>query len=461
MIPVILSGGHGSRLWPLSRKNKPKQFLTLLGEQTLFQQALSRLDGLDDLQAPIIVCNNKHRFMVAEQLQQLETVEPTIILEPVSRNTAPALAIAALQSMSKGDDPILLALAADHLIQDIPTFHRAISEARLQAEAGLLVTFGIVPTSANVAYGYIQVDEMRPVSKIKSFVEKPDADLAKSYVVSGDYYWNSGMFVFKASTLIAELKQYSPDLLNCCREALAKSRDDLDFIRLGNDAFEGCYSNSIDYAVMEHTDKAVVIPLDVAWNDVGTWDALWASSPHDDDGNTLQGDVMIDDVKNSYVHSENRLVSVLGLDDVIVVETADAVLVSHKKSASKIRNIVQGLTQEKRREVDSHRLHHRPWGSYELLTEGDNHLVKHIIVKPRSSLSLQLHHHRAEHWIVVKGTAQVTCDGDVSVLAENESTFIPVGIKHRLHNPTESPLEIIEVQTGAYLGEDDIVRFEG
>ncbi len=460
MIPVILSGGSGTRLWPLSRKQKPKQFLTLFGDKTLFQQSLSRLDGLDNMQAPIVVCNNEHRFLVAEQLQQLDITNATIILEPVSRNTAPALAIAALQAMANGDDPILLVLAADHLIKDISAFHRAIDEAKVQAEAGFLVTFGIVPTSPNIAYGYIQVDENRAVSKVKAFVEKPDLESAKSYVESGDYFWNSGMFVFKASILIAELEKYAPEMLNSCRDALAKGVYDLDFLRLECDEFAKCCSESIDYAVMEHTDKAVVIPLDAGWNDVGSWDSLWECSPRDDDGNALQGDVMINEVKNSYIHSEGRLVAVLGLDDVVVVETADAVMVAHKNSVDRVKGVVHRLTQAQRSEADSHRLCYRPWGSYESLDSGDKYQVKRITVKPGLSLSLQLHHYRAEHWIVVKGIAEVTCDGKVSLLSENESTFIPVGIKHRLHNPTDMPLEIIEVQSGSYLGEDDIVRFK-
>ena len=460
MIPVILSGGSGSRLWPLSRQQKPKQFLSLFGDETLFQQSLSRLDGLESMQAPIVVCNNEHRFLVAEQLQQLDIVNPTIILEPVSRNTAPALAVAALQSMASGDNPILLALPADHLINDVSVFHQAIDKAKVQAEAGLLVTFGIVPTSPNIAYGYIQVNKKMPVSKVKHFVEKPSRELAKDYIASGRYYWNSGMLVFKASTLITELEKYAPEMLNSCRDALDKGVYDLDFLRLECDAFELCCSDSIDYAVMEHTDKAVVIPLDAGWNDVGSWDSLWECSPLDDDGNALQGDVMINDVKNSYIHSEERLVSVLGLDNVVVVETADAVMVAHKNSVDRVKELVHHLEQAQRTEIDSHRLCYRPWGSYELLDSGEQYQVKRITVKPGLSLSLQLHYYRAEHWIVVKGKAEVTCDGKVSFLSENESTFIPVGIKHRLHNPTDMPLEIIEVQSGSYFGEDDIVRFE-
>jgi mannose-1-phosphate guanylyltransferase len=460
MIPVIMSGGSGTRLWPLSRNHKPKQFLALFGDNTMFQETLVRLTGLDDLESPIIVCNNDHRFMLAEQLQQIAVIEPTIILEPFGKNTAPALAIAALQAMASGKDPILLALAADHVINNIDAFHHAIALAKVEAENGLLVTFGIVPTSPNTGYGYIQADEKNTVSNVKAFVEKPDLDAAINYVASGNYYWNSGMFLFKASTLIAELEQYSPDILNSCRDALAKGASDLDFIRLDSDAFEACPADSIDYAVMEHTDKAVIVPLDAGWNDVGSWSSLWECAEQDDDSNVLQGDVMIDDVQNSYIHSEHRLVSVLGLDHIVVVETADAVMVASKDRAQNVKEIVNRLNKAQRPEAETHRLCYRPWGHYDSIDSGERFQVKRITVKPGASLSLQMHHHRAEHWIVVTGTAEVTCEDEIRLLSENESTFIPVGKKHRLHNPGRVPLEIIEVQSGSYLGEDDIVRFE-
>tara|TARA_R110001583_G_C5671425_1_gene411182 strand:- start:7468 stop:8868 length:1401 start_codon:yes stop_codon:yes gene_type:complete len=460
MIPVIMSGGSGTRLWPLSRKHKPKQFLALFGDNTMFQETLHRLTGLDDLQPPIIICNNDHRFMVAEQLQQLAVTEPTIMLEPFGKNTAPALAIAALQAMALGDDPILLVLAADHVINDIAAFHHAIALAKIEAEKGLLVTFGIVPTSPNTGYGYIQADEKNAISNVTAFVEKPDLDTAINYVASGNYYWNSGMFLFKASTLITELEKYSPDIVTSCRDALTKGQSDLDFIRLDSDAFETCPADSIDYAVMEHTDKAVVVPLDAGWNDVGSWSSLWECAEQDDDSNVLQGDVMIDDVQNSYIHSEHRLVSVLGLDHIVVVETADAVMVASKDSAQNVKEIVNRLNKEQRPEAETHRLCYRPWGHYDSIDHGERFQVKRITVKPGASLSLQMHHHRAEHWIVVTGTAEVTCEDKVSLLSENESTFIPVGKKHRLHNPGRVPLEIIEVQSGSYLGEDDIVRFD-
>jgi len=460
MIPVIMSGGSGTRLWPLSRKHKPKQFLALFGDNTMFQETLHRLDGLKDLQSPIVVCNHDHRFMVAEQLHELDVNEPTILLEPFGRDTAPALAIAALQAMATGNDPILLVLAADHVIQDVATFHQAIETAKIQAEKGLLVTFGIVPTSPNTGYGYIQAAEKEKVSKVKAFVEKPDLDTAVSYVTSGDYYWNSGMFMFKASTLITELEQYSPEILNSCRDALDKGQTDLDFIRLDKKAFKNCPANSVDYAVMEQTDKAVVVPLDAGWNDVGSWPSLWECAQQDDNSNVLQGDVMIDDVQNSYIHSEHRLVSVLGLDDIVVVETADAVMIASKDSAQNVKSVVNRLVKEQRPEAENHRLCYRPWGHYDSIDHGDRFQVKRITVNPGASLSLQMHHHRAEHWIVVTGTAKVTCEDTVTLLSENESTYIPVGKKHRLHNPGRVPLEIIEVQSGSYLGEDDIVRFD-
>ncbi len=460
MIPVIMSGGSGTRLWPMSRKHKPKQFIALFGDNTMFQNTLSRLDGVDGLQAPIVVCGNDHRFMVAEQLHELNVDSPEIILEPIGRNTAPALAIAALQAMESGEDPILLVLAADHVIENIPSFHKAIAIAKKQAEEGKLVTFGIVPTVPNTGYGYIQADEKSVVSKVKAFVEKPNLETATQYVASGDYYWNSGMFIFKASTLIIELERYAPLILSSCREALGKGVKDLDFTRLDAGAFTACPADSIDYAVMEQTDKAVVVPLDAGWNDVGSWSSLWECAEQDDDKNVLQGDVMIDEVTDSYIHSEHRLVSVLGLHDVVVVETADAVMVASKDSAQNVKNIVSRLIKQGRTEAENHRLCYRPWGHYDSVDAGSRFQVKRISVNPGASLSLQMHHHRAEHWVVVSGTAQVTCGDKVMLLSENQSTYIPLGTKHRLHNPGKTQLEMIEVQSGSYLGEDDIVRFE-
>ena len=460
MVPIIMSGGSGTRLWPLSRVHTPKQFLSLFGKNTMFQETLDRLAGLADVEPPIIVCNNDHRFTVADQLHKLGIDKPTIILEPIGRDTAPAIAVAALQAVSDGSDPILLVLAADHVISDVLAFHEAINLAKQQAEAGLLVTFGIVPTSPNTGYGYIQADEKKTTSKVKAFFEKPNLKTAESYIASGDYYWNSGMFMFKASTLITELERFQPRIISSCRETLKKSQKDLDFIRLDENTFKSCSTISIDYALMEKTDKAVVVPLNAGWNDVGSWSSLWECAKKDSDNNALQGDVIIDDVGDSYIHSEHRLVTVLGLDNVIVVETADAVLITHKDRAQNVKKIVNRLAIDQRSEVKNHRLCYRPWGYYDSIDKGERFQVKRITVNPGASLSLQMHHHRAEHWIVVKGSAQVTCGDKTCLLSENESTYIPVGYKHRLHNPGRVPLQIIEVQSGSYLGEDDIVRFE-
>ena len=460
MIPVIMSGGSGTRLWPLSRKHKPKQFLALFGEQTMFQQTLERVLEIDYMEPPLVICNNDHRFMVAEQLQELGVKQPTIVLEPYARNTAPALAIAAMQAITADDDPILLVLAADHRIDNVPAFHHAIEEARLQAEAGCLVTFGVVPTCAHTGYGYIEAVDKDAISPVKAFVEKPDPVTAEHYVASGNYYWNSGMFVFKASTLLKELEKFAPEIVSHCREALDKAQQDLDFLRLDADSFATCPSDSIDYAVMEKTDNAVVVPLDAGWNDVGSWSSLWECAEQDHDNNVIKGDVLLDEVHNAYVHSESRLVAVMGLDDVVVVETADAVMVTSKEKAQDVKNIVSKLKEQGRSEAEIHRLCYRPWGYYDCIDDGERFQVKRISVRPGASLSLQMHHHRAEHWVVVKGTAEVICGDEVKMISENESTFIPLGTKHRLRNPGRVPLEVIEVQSGSYLGEDDIVRFE-
>lgn len=460
MIPVIMAGGSGTRLWPLSRKHKPKQFLALFGENTMFQETLERLNGVQDIQAPIVICNDEHRFMVAEQLQEISLHSSSIILEPVGRNTAPAIAIAALKAQDNGDDPVLLVLAADHTINDVARFQQVISDAKKQAEEGALVTFGIVPTSPHTGYGYIQADAKNTISPVEAFVEKPDYEKATEYMNSGHYYWNSGMFMFKASTLILELEKHAPDILSSCKEALSKGTKDLDFIRLDTTAFTNCRADSIDYAVMEHTNKAVVVPLDAGWSDVGSWESLWACSSQDAKKNVVQGDVLVDEVENSYIHSEHRLVSVLGLDNIIVVETADAVMVASKDKTQHVKRIVNQLLENQRDEADNHRLCYRPWGHYDSIDLGDRFQVKRITVNPGASLSLQMHHHRAEHWIVVSGTAEVTCDDKVMLLSENQSTYIPIGAKHRLHNPGRVALEMIEVQSGSYLGEDDIIRFE-
>ena len=460
MIPIIMSGGSGTRLWPLSRQNMPKQFLSLFGEYSLFQDTITRLSGLDSVDSPIVVCNEEHRFMVAEQLQKIGVKTADILLEPCARNTAPAIALAALQAQAKGDDPTLLVLAADHVISDTASFHNAITLAAEQAELGHLVTFGIVPTMAHIGYGYIKAQEKGAVSPVEAFVEKPDSEKAASYLASGHYYWNSGMFMFKASTIISELERYAPEIVTCCREALASSVEDLDFIRVGKAEFSASPADSLDYALMEKTDKAVVIPLDAGWSDVGSWSSLWENHTQDDEQNVLIGDVVTDEVSNAYIHSEHRLVTVLGLDNIVVVETPDAIMVADKSKAENIKQVVEMLKTQQRKEVTTHRKCYRPWGYYDGIDEGARFQVKRICVNPGESLSLQMHHHRAEHWVVVIGTAEVTCDDKVTLLAENESTFIPLGSVHRLHNPGRLPLEMIEVQSGHYLGEDDIVRFD-
>jgi len=455
-----LSGGSGTRLWPLSRKHKPKQFLNLFGDNTLFQDTLSRLDGMMELQDPIVVCNHEHRFMVAEQLQELGVDNADIILEPFGRNTAPAIAIAALQALKLNDDPLLFILPADHIIHDIDGFHHAVHIAREHAEKVSLVTFGVVPTLPNTGYGYLEATDKDCISAVKAFVEKPDVATAQIYVDSGNHYWNSGIFLFKASTFLNELELYAPEILNVCRLALSASQKDLDFIRLDEAAFQHCPSGSIDYAVMEKTSKAIVVPLDIGWSDVGSWSSLWECVEQDADRNFLRGDVIIDDVQNSYIHSEHRLVSVLGLQDLVVVETADAVMIANKNSVQNVKSVVNQLIKSGRPETKFHRLCYRPWGYYDCIDTGERFQVKRLIVNTGASLSLQMHHHRAEHWIVVSGIAKVTCGGKVSILRENESTYIPLGTIHKLENVGKELLAIIEVQSGHYLGEDDIVRFD-
>jgi mannose-1-phosphate guanylyltransferase/mannose-6-phosphate isomerase len=426
----------------------------------MFEQTIQRLFGLEEIENPLIVCNNEHRFMVAEQLQGLGILGADIVLEPFGKNTAPAIAVAAIQAMKNNDDPILLVLSADHIIENIPLFHQAIKVAQEQASLGHLVTFGIVPSSAHTGYGYIEVNEKNTTSTVNAFIEKPNLETAIRLVESGTHYWNSGMFMFKASVFLKELEIFSPEIVRYAKQAVEKSVRDLDFIRLNAEAFEQCPSDSIDYAVMEKTNKAWVVPLDAGWNDVGSWSSLWECSEKDDNNNFLKGDVIVTDVCNAYIHSDHRLVSVVGLTDVVVIETADAILVAHKDRVQDVKTIVDRLKLNNRMEADNHRLCYRPWGHYDSVDEGNRFQVKRITVKPGASLSLQLHHHRAEHWVVVKGTAEVTCDDKVSLLSENESTYIPVGKTHRLRNPGRVPLEIIEIQSGSYLGEDDIVRFD-
>ena len=466
LVPVILSGGSGTRLWPLSRELHPKQLLPLVNESTLLQDTAHRLEGISDCANPIVVCNEEHRFMVAEQLRQLGIRPAAIVLEPIGRNTAPAAVLAAeeAQRLWPDDDPILLVLPADHVILDGPKFVAAVEVGVEAALAGRLVTFGIVPSAPETGYGYIRsgapagkVDVVRPIAE---FVEKPDAATAESYIKSGDYYWNSGMFMFGASTYLAEVERFAPAMRSACRRAIEASTRDLDFIRADQEAFSASPSDSIDYAVMEHTDAGVVIPLDAGWSDVGSWSALWEIGAQDEDGNVVYGDVLSSDTRNCYLRADGRLIATIGLEDCVVVDTADALLVARRDRVQDVKSIVGQLRDLQRSEARLHRRVARPWGSYEGIGGSDRYQVKCIIVSPGASLSLQMHYHRAEHWIVVKGTAEVTRGSETFLLSENESTYIPLGETHRLANPGKVPLELIEVQSGAYLGEDDIVRYE-
>lgn len=463
MKPVVLAGGSGSRLWPKSRAALPKQFLRLTSNLTMLQDTVARLEGTQAEQ-PIVICNDSHRFLVAEQLRQQNIEHGGILLEPMGRNTAPAIALAALHASLNGEDPTLLVLAADHLINDNEAFHKAIAQAEVLAEQGKLVTFGIVPDSAHVGYGYIRsgakVAQVEVGFDVAEFVEKPDLATAQQYVDSGNYFWNSGMFLFKANRYLEELEKYAPDMLDICKRAIATEAPDLEFVRVDADIFATCPDDSIDYAVMEKTDAAAVVPLDAGWSDVGSWSSLWETAKEKDENqNVIIGDAILDDVHNSYINAEQRLISVVGLDDVVVVETKDAVLVAHKDKVQNIKNVVNKLKAEKRPEFEFHREVFRPWGSYDSIDNGERFQVKRITVKPGEKLSVQMHHHRAEHWIVVAGTAKVTNGEETLLLCENQSTYIPVGVIHALENPGKIPLELIEVQSGTYLGEDDIVRF--
>lgn len=463
LTPVILSGGSGSRLWPLSREHYPKQLLALIGEDTLLQATVKRLIGLPGQSAPLMVCNETHRFLVAEQLRRIGISPSHIILEPIGRNTAPATAVAALISMNYHPETLLLILPADHLIAQVETFQNAVKAGVPLAQAGYLVTFGIVPTHPETGYGYINARESiedTVVLSVERFVEKPDFETAKQYVDSGEYYWNSGMFLFKASRYLEELEKFAPNIVGACRQAIDNALEDKDFLRLDPAAFRACPSNSIDYAVMEHTHAAAVVPLDAGWSDVGAWSSLWEVSEQDSNGNVIIGDVLLEDVRNCYLRADNRLLAVIGVEDQIIVETADAILVVHKDQVQSVKNIVSRLKAADRPEANLHRKVYRPWGSYEGIDNETRFQVKHITVNPGASLSLQMHYHRSEHWVVVKGTAQITRGEDTFILSENQSTYIPLGIKHRLANPGKLPLEIIEIQSGSYLGEDDIVRYE-
>jgi mannose-1-phosphate guanylyltransferase/mannose-6-phosphate isomerase len=462
-IPVILCGGVGSRLWPLSRELYPKQLIDLVGGGTMLQATLARLEGIPGCAEPILVAGDEHRFMVAEQLRAAGRRPLSIVLEPEGRNTAPAVAVAALLAAAEGGDPCLLVLPADHMIGDADAFRAGVARARAQAEAGNLVTFGIPPEHPETGYGYIQKGEPLPgdgAFRVARFVEKPDRERAEQFLKSGDYYWNSGMFAFRASVYLEELKAHAPDMLAACEAAVAGAARDMDFTRLAAQPFMACPSNSIDYAVMEPTSRAAVVPVSMDWSDVGSWRAVWGAGGPDPEGNVLVGDVVASGVKDSYIRAESRLVAAVGLTDHVVVETPDAVLVAPKGRAQDVKAIVAALKAKGRSEVSVHRTVYRPWGAYTVLEIADRFQVKKITVNPGAALSLQMHHRRAEHWVVVTGTARVTRGDDVFDLTENQSTYIPVETKHRLENPGTVPLEMVEVQSGDYLGEDDIVRFD-
>jgi mannose-1-phosphate guanylyltransferase/mannose-6-phosphate isomerase len=466
LTPVILSGGTGTRLWPLSRELHPKQLLPLTGARTLLQQTALRLESLG-AGAPVVVCNEAHRFLVAEQLRQLKVTPRATVLEPFGRNTAPAIALAAhaalkgLAADGNAVDPVLLVLPADHVIRDVPAFQRAVHQALTPAESGQLVTFGVVASNAETGYGYIQRGAASGVAfRIARFIEKPNAERAREFVKSGDYYWNSGMFMFRARRYLQELARFAPEMARICEAAYRDAQSDLDFTRIDAATFGACPSDSIDYAVMEKTADAVVVPLDVGWSDLGSWGSLHEAGEADAHGNVTHGDVISEDTQGSYLHSQSRLVTAVGLKDHVVVETKDAVLVAPKSRVQDVKKLVQQLKERGRYEHSLHREVFRPWGSYDSIEAGPRFQVKRLKVKPGAALSLQMHHHRAEHWVVVAGTARITRGAEVFLLEENQSTYIPVGVKHRIENPGIIPLEIIEVQSGSYFGEDDIVRFE-
>lgn len=459
ILPVIMAGGTGSRLWPLSRDLMPKQFLKLDGDTTMLQATVQRLQGLDAL-PPLVICNEEHRFIAAEQMRQINQLDHNIILEPAGRNTAPAIALAAMTAVKKGQDPLLLVLAADHIISDSSEFRKVVAQASQFAAADNLVTFGIVATGPETGYGYIKRGtEKSGAYSVQQFVEKPDLATAKSYVSSGEYYWNSGMFIFKASVYLAELRQHRPDIYAACEQAMAEVDPDLDFIRVNKEAFLACPDDSVDYAVMERTTKAVVVPLNAGWSDVGSWSSLWDVTVKDENNNVHKGDVLSVASKHNYVFAETGLVATVGLENIIVVQTKDAVLVAAKDKVQDVKSIVQQLKGAGRTEHRIHREVYRPWGKYDSIDNGARYQVKRITVKPGEKLSIQMHHHRAEHWIVVSGTANVTVDGKDTLMSENQSIYIPLGAIHALENPGKIPLELIEVQSGSYLGEDDIVRF--
>lgn len=460
---VILCGGSGSRLWPLSRELLPKQFIRLTDDRSLLQNTLLRLDSAGAQARPTLVCNEAHRYIAAEQAQELGIKDAELILEPHARNTAPAIAAATLRAMRGGEDPVMLIMPSDHVLEDGEVLATAYAQAYLAARQGALVTFGITPTAPLSGYGYIQADApaaMAPARRVRRFVEKPSPEVAQRFIEEGNYYWNSGMFAFQASVFLAEMDRLAPRMLQQVRAAIAAGHGDDALFQLDGPAFEACPSDSMDYAIMERTDSAVVIPLAAPWSDVGAWDAVWGIAPKSVEGNSTTGDVMVEDSRNCLIHSTSRLVASVGLDDIVVIETADAVLVAHKSRSQDVKRLVEAFKVQHRSELNHHREVQRPWGSYDSVGQGPRYQVKRITVKPGARLSSQMHHHRAEHWIVVSGTARIYNGDKQYLLTENQSTYIPLGEIHSLENPGKIPLEIIEVQSGAYLGEDDIVRFQ-
>jgi mannose-1-phosphate guanylyltransferase len=464
IVPVILAGGSGTRLWPLSRKHYPKQLIELMNKNSMIQDTLKRLEGNDNIGQPVVICNDEYRFMIAEQMRKINIDPALIILEPVGKNTASAIAVASMMIKAKYDDPVLLILPADHLIENVANFHDMINIGNNAAETGKLVTFGIIPDEPETGYGYIRkadnLSDFDNVYKIDKFVEKPCLKDAKKYINSGKYCWNSGMFMFKASIILEELKKFAPDIVKICQKAVTKGQEDLDFFRLDKKSFELAPSDSIDYKVMEKTSLGVIIPCDIGWSDIGSFNALYRAQKGDKNQNVINGDVLLDDVENSYINAKDKLVAAVGVKDLIIVQTKDAVLVTHQSKAQDVRKIVKKLEKEQRPEIVTHSKIYRPWGHYETMDISDRFQVKRLTVNPGAKLSLQKHFHRAEHWTVVAGSAIITNGDKELMLNEDQSTYIPIGVVHRIQNPGKIPLEIIEVQSGSYLGEDDIVRYD-
>ncbi len=460
LVPIILAGGAGTRLWPLSRKHYAKQYLALSGESTMLQETVGRLEGLAHLPL-LLVCSEDTRFLAAEQIRQIGCTGASVLLEPAGRNTAPAIALAALEATAAGKDPLLLVMPADHKIAERTVFQKAVQLGQTLAEQGQLVTFGIAPNHAETGYGYIRRGAaMGAAYKVDAFVEKPDKATAEGYLAAGNHYWNSGIFMFRAGRYLEELGRFSPEILAACQAAHQGKQADMDFLRFDRDAFLACPDDSIDYAVMEHTEASVVVPLDAGWSDIGSWSALWEASAKDERGNCEIGDVVSEDGKGNYIHASSRLVTAVGCQDMVIVETKDAVFVAPKAAVQGVKKLVERLKTGSRSEVDFHREVYRPWGKYDSIDLGDRYQVKRITVNPGAKLSVQKHHHRAEHWVVVRGTALVLRGEETKMLTEDQSTYIPLGEIHALENPGKVPLELIEVQSGSYLGEDDIVRFE-